>query len=93
MDKSVIPADRDLQDVLGQGYAFWNRIREKVLEKYPVFGQKAFDAILSSSISDAIKTELASARVYAEGRGIRIPVPDEDSLDDIFRLIDFKLAH
>lgn len=57
-----------------------------------VFGGRAFDAILESDVSEQIKTDLKNAKVYAEGRGIRIPVPDRSSLQDIFRLIDIKLA-
>jgi hypothetical protein len=56
-----------------------------------VFGQKAFNSILESMVSDQIKSDLSSARVYAEGRGIRIPVPDNHSLQDIYTLIDIKL--
>ena len=41
-----------------------------------VFGQKATDIILNSDISESIKNELAQARKYAEGRGIRIEVND-----------------
>lgn len=40
-----------------------------------------------------IKEELSSERVYAEGRGIRIPVSEEESLEDIFTLLKFKLAN
>ena len=58
-----------------------------------VFGNKAYEAILRSQVSDQIKTGLTDARVYAEGRGIRIPVPDRSALEDIYRLIDFKLNH
>ena len=58
-----------------------------------VFGNKAYEAILRSQVSDQIKTGLIDARVYAEGRGIRIPVPDRSALEDIYRLIDFKLNH
>ena len=58
-----------------------------------VFGNKAYEAILKSEVSDQIKTGLTDARVYAEGRGIRIPVPDRSALEDIYRLIDFKLNH
>lgn len=57
-----------------------------------VFGGRAFDAILQSEVSEQIKSDLKNAKVYAEGRGIRIPVPDRSSLQDIFRLIDIKLA-
>ncbi len=58
-----------------------------------VFGGRAYDAIMESDVSEQIKSDLESARVYAEGRGIRIPVPDSSSLKDIFKLIDFKLAY
>jgi hypothetical protein len=58
-----------------------------------VFGQKAFDMIMSSQISDSIKTELSAARVYAEGRGIRIDVKESAELDDIKKLIEIKLAN
>lgn len=57
-----------------------------------VFGKRAFDAIMESEVSEQIKSDLEGARVYAEGRGIRIPVPDRSSMEDIFRLIDMKLA-
>ena len=58
-----------------------------------VFGGKATDAIMESEVSEEIKSGLRSAKVYAEGRGIRIPVPDSSSLKDIYLLIDFKLAY
>ena len=57
-----------------------------------VFGGKAFEAIKESDISSKIVSDLESAKVYAEGRGIRIPVPDRSALKDIFSLIDIKLA-
>ncbi len=49
--------------------------------------------ILSSEISDEIKTELQNARVYAEGRGIHIEVKDESNLADIKRLVEIMLAN
>ena len=58
-----------------------------------VFGQKATDSILVSRISEEIKEELKSAKVYAEGRGIRIDVKNKAVLKDIFELITIKLAH
>jgi hypothetical protein len=57
-----------------------------------VFGQKATDLILRSDIPDEIKNELASARVYAEGRGIRIDVKGSGILSAIFKLIEIKIA-
>lgn len=58
-----------------------------------VFGQKATDLIMKSQISESIKTELASARQYAEGRGIRIDIYDNTIISDIKQLIDIKLAN
>lgn len=57
-----------------------------------VFGGKAFEVIKKSDVSAQIISDLGSAKVYAEGRGIRIPVPDSSAQEDIFRLIDIKLA-
>ena len=57
-----------------------------------VFGGKAFEAIQKSEVSSKIVSDLESAKVYAEGRGVRIPVPDQSALKDIFTLIDIKLA-
>lgn len=56
-----------------------------------VFGPRAFDTIMAGGLPDSIKNELAAARVYAEGRGIRIGVHDNSILPDIFYLIGIKL--
>ncbi|MBM2813672.1 MAG: hypothetical protein HW421_434 [Ignavibacteria bacterium] len=58
-----------------------------------VFGQKAIDEIMQSSISEVIKQELLIAHIYAEGRGIRIAVENKGILTDIFTLIDIKLKN
>ena len=57
-----------------------------------IFGQRAFEKIMSSNISKQIKHDLESAKVYAEGRGIRIAVKNQNTLAAISQLIDFKLA-
>jgi len=57
-----------------------------------VFGGKAFEVIKKSDVSAQIISDLGTAKVYAEGRGVRIPVPDSSAKEDIFRLIDIKLA-
>jgi len=58
-----------------------------------VFGQKATDEVLKSGVSIAIKTELESAKAYAEGRGIQIEVKEEKIINDINNLINIKLAN
>jgi hypothetical protein len=55
-----------------------------------VFGQKAFDAIMNSEVSSSIKSELSQAISYAEGRGIRIKI-DENNSNDIKTLVRIKL--
>jgi hypothetical protein len=132
MDKSAEPTNKDLKSALGEDYALWNEIRDRVIQLVPdgveewnfpgkkygwsfrikdkrraivyllpreeefmvafVFGQKAYDAIMQSDIAEQIKSDLTSARVYVEGRGIRISVADRSKLGDIFKLIDHKLA-
>jgi hypothetical protein len=66
--------------------------RERYFKAAFVFGQKAYELVLDSPISESIKTELAAARVYAEGRGIRIDVKDSAILDDIKKLVKIKLS-
>jgi hypothetical protein len=58
-----------------------------------VFGQKATNEIIKSDISEKIISEIKSAKVYAEGRGIRIEVKDKSSVDDIKKLITIKTAN
>jgi len=58
-----------------------------------VFGQKAMDMIMESTISFEIKEELEKATKYAEGRGIRIDVKNDLIIPDIKRLIEIKLAN
>lgn len=56
------------------------------------FGQRAFEKIMDSNISEEIKNSLESAKAYAEGRGIRIEVKNQKPLKDISQLIDIKLT-
>jgi len=58
-----------------------------------VFGENSANDALGSNISDSIKNEISSARIYAEGRGFRIEIKDGSGLGDIKKLIDIKLAH
>jgi hypothetical protein len=67
--------------------------RDNYFKVAMVFGQKATDLVLGSNISDEIKDELKNARVYAEGRGIRIDVKNKAVLPDIKKLVEIKIAH
>lgn len=67
--------------------------RENFFKVAFVFGQKATEQILASDISEDIKAELNAAKVYAEGRGIRIEVRDKSMMEDIRKLIKIKIAN
>ncbi len=56
-----------------------------------VFGEKATNTITDSAVSEAIKKELLSAKVYAEGRGIRLVVTSDNNVADIKSLIEIKI--
>jgi len=56
-----------------------------------VFGKKAVDTIMESAISEPVKEELSTAKVYAEGRGVRIEVRDQEPLKDIWNLVEIKI--
>lgn len=58
-----------------------------------VFGQKATSVIMESDISEKIKADLASARVYAEGRGVQVIIEGAGSSLDVKKLIEIKLAN
>ena len=58
-----------------------------------VFGQKATDVILKSNISHDIKEEIKGAKVYGEGRGIRIEVKNKSILNEIEKLITIKIGN
>lgn len=58
-----------------------------------VFGRKATDQALSISLSPNIKKIISTARVYAEGRGFRIDIHNDEFLKDIKILIDIKLSN
>lgn len=67
--------------------------RDRFFKAGFVFGQKATDEILKSKIRESLKTEIKNAKVYAEGRGIRIEVKDNSLVDDLKKLIDIKISN
>ena len=58
-----------------------------------VFGPKAYEKVLESNVKKSIKKDLAEARVYVEGRGVRFDVKSEEILNDIISLIQNKLEN
>jgi len=67
--------------------------RDRFFKIVMIFGQKATDIIMNSPVNQAIKKELASAKVYVEGRGIRLDILNETILNDLKTLIDIKISH
>jgi len=57
-----------------------------------IFGERAVQAVMDSSVSDPLKQELLNARQYAEGRGLRIRVDSPGPLEDIKQLITIKTS-
>ena len=58
-----------------------------------VFGTKATEEAMLCKLSKEIKDLISSAKVYAEGRGIRIDVAKKKIVKDIKKLIDIKLLN
>ena len=56
-----------------------------------VFGEKAYNYILQTNISQRIKDMLTSAKVYVEGRGIMLDIKKNDDILDVLKLIDIKI--
>jgi hypothetical protein len=89
----------------GQKYGWSFRIKDKkraIIYLLPrqsfflvafVYGEKATQAVLASDIAIEIKGIIEAAKVYAEGRGFRIEVRNDQILTDIKKLIDIKLHH
>jgi len=58
-----------------------------------VFGEKATQEALQSTISDELKEIISTAKVYAEGRGIRIEVKSANLIGDLQQMILIKLKN
>lgn len=67
--------------------------RDRFFKVAFVFGQKATGQILDSTISEDIKKELRTAKVYAEGRGIRIDINEKSNIKDVHQLIKIKIMN
>lgn len=67
--------------------------RDKFFKVAFVFGVKAFDKIMTTSLAPFIITALKNAKPYTEGRGIRIEIRDASLLPDIAELIRIKITN
>ena len=57
-----------------------------------VFGEKATAAVRASDVPAAVITELNAARVYAEGRGIRLETRTPQDVATMKKLAAIKMA-
>ena len=99
------PKAEDLWSYPGAKYGWGFRVKDKkraIIYLGPrkghfmaafVFGQKATREIMKSKLPEPIKNELAAAKVYAEGRGLRMKVSNKAVVKDIKKLIDIKLEN
>jgi hypothetical protein len=65
--------------------------REKHFTVGFVFGDKAVGAIERSTLPQAIVREVRDARKYAEGRGLRIDVKNNNAVKQVLTLVDIKV--
>lgn len=56
-----------------------------------IFGDRAVEKIMESSLAEDLKETLTSAKKYLEGRGLSVEVRDAARLDDVRVLLDTKL--
>jgi len=57
-----------------------------------VFSQKSTDKIIASDISDSIKTELLSSKVYMESRVLCLDITDCYKINDLKKLVLIKIS-
>ena len=55
------------------------------------FGQKAYIEIINSNLPDSIKQQLIEAKVYVEGRPLRLEIRNQKDAEPLWQLIKIKL--
>ncbi len=55
------------------------------------YGQRAFEEIMKSNLPDSLKTDISMAKVYAEGRPLRLEISEKSDLNILFQLIRLKI--
>jgi len=56
-------------------------------------GEKAFKEIMESEITDSIKNQLTEAKVYVEGRPLRLEIRSKADLEPLWLIISIKLKY
>lgn len=54
-------------------------------------GEKAYTKIIQSDLPDYIKKELTTAKIYVEGRPLRIEIRKQEDIEPIYEIIRIKL--
>jgi len=54
------------------------------------FGEKAYQQILKSNLPDAIKQQMSEAKVYVEGRPLRLEIRKKEDIEPLWQLIGIK---
>src|ERR1035437_619222 len=57
------------------------------------FGEKAYQEIMKTDLPDPIKKQLQEAKVYVEGRPLRLEIKTKADIEPFWKLIPIKLNH
>lgn len=104
VESTCAPVDRRWTFSKATGHWFLRLIRRKRTIVYLlvrdghfltafVFGEKATAAIRASDLPQAVIAALNAARVYAEGRGLRLVTKTRRDVATMKQLVAFKLAN
>ena len=55
-----------------------------------ILGERAYERLLRSDLRPEVRREVEAARLFPEGRGIRLIIRDEADLEDAQLLLDIK---
>jgi hypothetical protein len=55
------------------------------------FGEKAYHEIMKSNVPDSIKQQLQEAKLYVEGRPLRLEIRNTIDVEPLWQLIKIKL--
>ena len=58
-----------------------------------VLGERAFNEALDSDLTEETLFVIKTAKVYAEGIGVRLDIKDEELVDDVKKLVSIKLKY